>query len=119
MFETNAIIEGAQITNDDHGLLSAWLMLKYDGSGQGFGGYVLYLPHGFEHHNDAHKDCCGIFIWRCMQIAEVTEWSKMVGKAIRVRKDSEFGDIQAIGHIIKNDWFCPKIEFGEDKKESE
>lgn len=111
MHEQNAIITKATITNDDHGLLSAWLMLDYDGAGQGFGGYALYLPKDFKHHNDQHADCTGIFIWRCMEIGGVSEWSRLVGKTIRVRKTSEFGDIVAIGHIVKNDWFDPKEEF--------
>ena len=43
----NAVIESARLTTDDHGCLSAWLMLDYGGSGQGFGGYALYLPRSF------------------------------------------------------------------------
>ena len=39
----NAVIESVRLTTDDHGCLSAWLMLDYGGSGQGFGGYALYL----------------------------------------------------------------------------
>ena len=48
----NAVIKKATITNDDHGLLSAWLDLDYGGSGQGFGGYSLYLPKSFTHSNN-------------------------------------------------------------------
>lgn len=47
---TNAVIESVSLTSDDHGCLSAWLHLNYGGSGQGFGGYVLYLPKSFTHH---------------------------------------------------------------------
>jgi hypothetical protein len=110
MSEKNAVITKAIITNDDHGLLSAWLMLDYGGSGQGFGGYVLYLPKIFTHNSDSHNDCTGIFIWRCMEIAGVSEWSQLVGKTIRVRGE-EYGKIDAIGHIVKDDWFNPAKEF--------
>ena len=34
----NAVIKTASITSDDHGLLSAWLILDYGDSGQSFGG---------------------------------------------------------------------------------
>lgn len=47
----NAVITGAIISNDDHGCLSAWIQLNYGGTGQGFGGFVLYLPKSFKHHN--------------------------------------------------------------------
>lgn len=99
----NAIVERVTLSNDDHGVLSAWLHLNYGGSGQGFGGYCLYNPS----HEDT-KNCCGKFIWRCLEICDVTEWSKIPGKTIRVR--IEDGLAQAIGHIVKDDWFCPKTD---------
>ena len=105
----NAIIRSATITNDDHGVLSAWLMLDYGGSGQGFGGYSLYLPKSFTHHKMSSP--AGHFIWRCMEVADVTAWEKLPGKTIRVRATR--GGIEAIGHIVKDDWFCPD----EDLKE--
>ena len=58
----NAVIESAIITNDDHGVLSAWLFLDYGGAGQGFGGYCLYLPKSFTHHKLLSH--AGHFIWR-------------------------------------------------------
>jgi hypothetical protein len=105
----NAVIEGAQITNDAHGVLSAWLFLDYGDCSQGFGGHALYLPKSFLHHK--LNSLAGHFIWRVMEIASVTEWDKLKGKTIRVRVRDDDGSIDAIGHIIKEDWFCPREEF--------
>ena len=108
MSEMNAVIKNATITNDDHGLLTAWVHLDYGGSGQGFGGYSLYRPKDFTHSSN-QKNYAGHFIWRVMEVAGVSEWSKLSGKTVRV--DVKHGGVNAIGHIIKDDWFCPKEEF--------
>jgi hypothetical protein len=109
----NAVIKSARITSDDHGVLSAWLMLDYGGSGQGFGGYALYLPKSFKNHE--LKGVAGHFIWRVMEVAGVTEWDSLKGKTIRVRSDNNKGDIEAIGHIINEDWFYPREDFAHEK----
>lgn len=103
----NAVIESAQITIDDNGLLGAWLIVDYGGSGQGFGGYALYLPKSFTHHE--LKSVAGHFIFSVMVIAGVTKWDDLKGKAIRVRGNRS--EIEAIGHIIKDDWFYPRHDF--------
>lgn len=106
---SNAIIRSARITNDDHGLLSAWLDLDYGGSGQGFGGYALYLPKSFTRHDPSGPNYAGHFIWRILEVADVPDWAKLVGKTIRVRH--EHSKVHAIGHIIKDDWFSPAEDF--------
>lgn len=107
----NAIIESAEITTSDHGVLSAWITLDYGGNGQGFGGYSLYLPKSFKHHNIDSP--AGHFIFRTLEVAGVERWSELKGKTIRVK--CEHSEIHAIGHIVKDDWFSPRTDFDKNK----
>ena len=110
MIETrNAIIKSARITNDDHGLLSAWIDLDYGGCGQGFGGYALYLPKDFTHHDLGGPNFAGHFIWRVMEVAGVSRWDQLAGKTVRAK--CEHSKVHALGHIVKDDWFNPSEDF--------
>lgn len=107
----NAIIKKAIIDSADRGFLTASLTLDYGNSGQGFGGFALYLPPSFSNHK--LESLAGHFIFRCMQIADVGQWDRLVGKTIRVR--GSHTDIEAIGHIINDDWFAPRVDFKDAK----
>jgi hypothetical protein len=113
----NAVIESALITTEERGFLDCWLTFTYgDSSGQGFGGFTLYLPKSWSHHKMMSP--AGHFIFRVMEIADVTDFSKLKGRSIRVK--AEHNKVHAIGHIIKDDWFDPsedfkKLDKGEDQ----
>jgi hypothetical protein len=110
----NAVIESATIGSGDRGFLDCWITLDYGGAAQGFGGYVLYLPKSFAHHRLLSHG--GHHIFRCMEVAGVTEWHKMPGRTIRVKKGKGFGGlVLGIGHIVKDDWFEPKKDYAEGK----
>ena len=110
----NAIITGAEVEIEDHGCLTAWLYLDYGGSGQGFGGYILGVSEHSERKDETKESMyCHIFLRKCLEIAGVSKWSRLQGKTIRVETDGRVdfsGKIIGIGHIIKDDWFYPKVE---------
>jgi hypothetical protein len=101
MIERNAIIKSTSLSSADHGLLASFLHLDFGGEGQDFGGWQIYAP--------GRSDAAGLWVWRCMECADVTEWSDLPGRPIRTRGDHS--RIEAIGHIIKDIWFNPAIEF--------
>jgi len=103
----NAIIESASI-NIERGLLTAWVHLRYDAGGQGFGGYALYLPKDFKHSKN-QNNYAGHFIFRVMEMADVSKWEDLKGKTVRVK--SEHSKVHEIGHIVKDKWFNPSKEF--------
>lgn len=104
----NATIKSVTLSTADHGCLSGWLHLDYGGGGQGFGGYALFSP--------GHSDVTGLWVWRCCEIAGVSDYKDLPGRAIRVKTDHS--NVHAIGHFLKDEWFDPAAEFKEFGKGS-
>ena len=84
----NAIIESADI--DTERCLTYWVHLKYEGAGQGFGGYVLGGDFGCE------------AIKRLLSTVGVGSWKKLEGSPVRV--DADFGRVYRIGHFLEEKW---------------
>ena len=104
----NAVIESAKIEIEDHGILTAGLFLDYSGSGQEFGGYCL----GSSRPLQDKGNIMGHFIRRILEVVGVSDWDNLKGKTIRVKKPRGWGGtIKSIGHIVKDDWFCPEVDF--------
>lgn len=94
MKELNAKITGARIFIEDHGMLTFYIDVRYDGcSYQGFGGYDLRGPK------------TGKLIEKILTTLEVDDWSKLKGQAVRVRIEN--GLIRAMGHFLENKWIVP------------
>lgn len=104
----NAVITDANLFIEDHGFLTIFLHLDLQGGcSQGFGGYVLSRDPSWDNYEI--EGVAGHFIFRTLQVVGVKDWRQLVGKSVRIyRKD---GLIVGIGHIIKSDYFFPKLDF--------
>ena len=91
----NARITSAEIEIENHGILTCWLYLDYDGAGQGFGGYEITLNAGW-------------WIDRILKTVGVQNWADLEGKNIRA--EVEHIKVHRIGHIIEDRWFDPEKE---------
>lgn len=105
----NAIIESVSL-NTREGYLTMIIGLKFaGGSYQQFGHYALYLPEHYDNHE--LKTIAGDFIFNCLKVADVNDFDKLAGKAIRVKRNSL--SVKAIGHITEDFWFCPSEIYAE------
>ncbi len=111
----NATITGAELRVEDRGFLDLCLTVEYGtGMSQCFGGHCLHLSKSFKHWK--LESIAGHYIMRCLEVAGTDDFKKLMGRTIRVRSTDELNSrIEAIGHITKNDWFCPFDDFKELK----
>lgn len=101
-FIENAVIESTDIYYD-HGILTFRMRLRFSGGVQSFGGWACYNPKAME------NDCLGQYIHNVLRVVDVETVEDLNGKAIRVRgrKASILGSIEAVGHLLKDEWFEP------------
>lgn len=102
----NARIADASLYIEDHDILTISLDLEINGYHQSFGGYNLQA---------GGKNYCAIFVRGILDILDVREWNKVKGQYCRVRYNNGKGvgcgnRIDAIGHIMKDQWFDPSEE---------
>ena len=106
----NAIIESATIVVERGFILSSYISFDYGGAGQSFGGYVLGGTAGTAAGRHEGPNFAAEWIMGVLRAAGVDNWSKLQGKAVRVRREK--GLVTAIGHIVRDDrWFHAKDAF--------
>lgn len=109
MIEKNGKIHSTMLGIEDHGIMTFFVNIDFDGSGQGFGGYALDGQAGKKGHSKSIQ--C---IRKILETVGVEKWEDLEGKYVRIRKEAEYGGhpIKAIGHIVEDKWFDIK-EFWE------
>lgn len=93
----NAKILSTFLGFEDHGILTAFVMLDYGGTVQGFGGWGL-----------GGKGCAH-FVKRVLGVVGVQKWEELPGKHLRAFASHD--KVSKIGHILNDSWFDPAEEF--------
>ena len=107
----NAQIAATQLGYDDHGIVTAFLQLRWPGMGGGFGGYVLHSDH-------PHSGLTAFgmqYLRSVLDTVGVRTWEDLAGKHVRIVQEpgSGLSRILGIGNIMEDRWFFPH-ELGND-----
>jgi hypothetical protein len=110
----NAKITSTKLGIEDHGIMTFWLFLEWNGGGVGFGGYALDEWQG-ERTSSGKRVGIGMgmdCIMEIMRIVGVENWEDIKGKHIVVESEGWGGKATGIRNLIKEDlWFRPKEWF--------
>jgi len=100
----NAIIKSTSLGVEDHGIMTIFLHLEYDGAGQAFGGYALdsWNP---EAGKRVPSVVMAEHVTAIMEAVGVDKWEDLRGKHIRA--DHSNIKVFGIGHFMKDKWFYP------------
>lgn len=111
----NAKISKVEIGFDNGFALTCRLDLLFDGTGQGFGGSILggnpFDKSAKCAKHEEQKNYAADFIGGVLAVADVEYVHQLPNKVIRVKRETERGPIVAIGHPIKDLWYCPQERF--------
>lgn len=108
----NAKITSTKL-GEEHGCLTADLLVKGESWGCTFGGYCLdhwFAETGKHHSSDGY----GAII-ELMKTLEVESWEELKNKYVRVEIEGWGGKILRIGHLMKDKWFSFQDYFDEVK----
>ena len=113
MTEFNAQIHNTFLGIEDHGIMTCFINLKWESSGQGFGGYALDGKAGKTGHSKSITA-----LRKILETVGVQEWAELEGKYVRVRKEGDsWGEtIHSIGHIVEDKWFSFKEHYKDADK---
>ena len=101
----NALIESTMLGREDHGIMTFFVFIKFDGCMScGFGGYAL---------DQYDKDTkTRVFTAKglealslILEVAGVERWEDLPGKYIRFEDNGLGSTVDKIGHIMENKWF--------------
>lgn len=113
-------IRNAQITStrlgEDHGCLTADIIIEGGALGCRYGGYCL--DHWFSNVGEyTSRDGYGAII-ELMKTLEVESWEELKGKYVRVEIEGWGGNVVRVGHLINDNWFSFKEYFEKAKSKA-
>lgn len=106
----NALITGTMLGYEDHGIMTFFVYLEWDGGGVGFGGYAL---DKFDKEQDKRV---GVgysmdLLKEIMEVVGVQTWEQLKGKHVRVDSEGWGGKALGLGNLLKDKWIYPKDFF--------
>lgn len=106
----NALITGTMLGVEDHGIMTFFVYLEWDGGGVGFGGYAL------DEYDQELKKRVGVgysmdLLKQIMEVVGVETWEKLKGKHVRVDSEGWGGKALGIGNLLKDKWIYPEEFF--------
>ena len=108
----NAKITDVSLVMGEHGCLTYWLMLNFDGYICGYGGFCL--GHGYLGAKEFDASAKGLeAMMRIMNVVGVERWEDMEGKYIRIVDRGLGNTVDTIGHIMEDKWFNQREFFAE------
>ena len=112
---SNAMITDVSLTMADHGCLTYYLTIEFDGYGFSYGG--ICLGHGYLGAKKIDASSKGLeAMMRIMNVVGVERWEDLKGKYIRFVDNGLGSTIDTIGNIIENKWFNQREFFSEEGK---